>query len=99
MTKFKPGDRVAVYSSQCEILNCYKATILNTSERTNSLFVKFDDRRQQSVWPQQCRKLVPKKRRRVWVDYDAAYSTKLAIVYVRPVANIGYTEFVEVKKK
>lgn len=103
MSKFKVGDRVAVYSRQHrgtgQVVQCF----------ADGLEVVFDScpdsMRGIRLWhPKQCRKLVKKKeRRRVWVAYNDDASIRAwnltGDLPAKEIAGGAWTEFVEVRKK
>lgn len=58
------GDRVAVYSSKKR----FKGTVTSDVITSAGLIqIKFDDGYLWDFFPQQCRRLIKKQRRRVWV--------------------------------
>lgn len=106
--KFAIGDRVAVYGgipSGPDItwdLDGQRGTVvgLNSAYPSQMLCVKFDrplPDGSTGLWsfhPKQCRKLVKKPRRRVWVHF-----LKFGTRVYHDTPQEGAVEFVEVKKK
>lgn len=65
--EFKVGDRVAVYSSKKR----FKGTVTSDVITSAGLIqIKFDDGYLWDFFPQQCRRLIKKQRRRVWVHKE-----------------------------
>lgn len=106
--KFKVGDRVAVYPKAFERMT----GIIDSTHITDYTFmvVKLDERYGSDVYtyhPKQCRRLVKKPRRRVWIfnpdAFDAGYvsdvSKKPLEGYVEFIEALKPVEFIEVKKK
>lgn len=93
--QFKVGDRVAVYNSE----NRYTGTVTKISSEffTDCIFVARE-KSEYVYHKKQCRKLVKKERRRVWVRFeDPAGSTHS----FNPACAIApdWAEFVEVRQK
>lgn len=97
MSKFKVGDRVAVYSGS--LYSGHAGEIICVLQ-TGELSVDVGDLDYLIVRPQQCRKLVKKKRRRVSVNpaFINAVSESTLTIW-RPYPVPGWIEFVEVRKK
>jgi hypothetical protein len=105
-SKFKVGDRVRCYGVIVHDFSMHSldATILKL-EDTGLLWVKFDDGREHRFYPQQCRKLVKKERRRIILkEYDipTAYlaPTKAVVGKRNPDSPLlkDWVEFVEVRR-
>lgn len=97
--KFKVGDRVVVYSGMV-----VQRGIVGSLLSYTGVVVKLDDGEGTlCVSSKQCRRLVKKSNRRVWIDYKAAQNGLAQDVFltepVNPYDRADYTEFVEVKKK
>lgn len=105
---FKVGDRVRVYGSvvvqtysgdsqEIKPLVCNLATVQEVWSRElmlhqeNSAFRIF-------AHPKQCRRLVKKKRRRLWLGGTGAEDSVPRLVACSLVPRDGFVEFVEVKK-
>lgn len=116
MSKFQVGDRVKVYGHWgAQYLIGSKGTIkkieLNNPFKAPHVAVKLDIeidclRDDGTIWvhPKQCRKLVKKERRRVWINMYghsaiAHLSEARAIVDAAPYVQERAVEFVEVRKK
>lgn len=103
--KFKVGDRVAVYGAvwchQDAEHKIYRGLKMEISKiiDENRITLYFGDEKY-CAHPKQCRRLVKKEKRRVWVkvptDFHPQHRTN-GMVSVDPVD--GWDEFVEVKKK
>ena len=94
--RFKVGDRVRVYGLYCEVINGTVESLGNPQ-----IFVRADsDGKIYSPYPQQCRRLVKKERRRVWVVSWAFKNLAGAEEFVRTENphDKDFKEFVEVKK-
>lgn len=98
--KFKVGDRVAVYGPERDV-----GTI---SEVNGRGFVRMDpdDNNFDTNWfhPKQCRRLVKKERRRVWVVFAEHISQRDMLIadplhIWEPGERQRAVEFIEVKKK
>lgn len=68
MSKFKVGDRVAVYHGVFHNRAHGRVTGLYQSGEVSVL---LDNNVQATVWPQQCRRLVKRERRSVWISTQA----------------------------
>lgn len=91
MTQFKVGDRVAVY----ECFARHVGIITGMTKKT-SFYVRLDGFDDGCAYhPKQCRRLVKKKRRSVWVKPESYDGTGLHCV---PWECDGWIEFSEVKK-
>ena len=97
-SKFKVGDRVRVYHG----LMRFDGTVKQTS--TSLLAVEYElssgEKRASEFQTQQCRKLVKRERRRVWLmrgQLEQGYGV-IAAEYSQPEGN-AYAEFVEVRRK
>lgn len=96
--KFKAGDRVAVYDGADRAVGRVSAIFSSA----NYLLVALDSdqppRLRGKRWhPKQCRKLVKRERRRVWLmrgQLEQGYGV-IAAEYFQPEGN-AYAEFVEV---
>lgn len=107
--KFKVGDRVAVYgSSRGDALfsEGARAVIVAGPDSESFLEIQFEAgaREKGLVHPKQCRRLVKKERRCIWVDEpnlrDLAKTKggqREVFISTRPMPRA--VEFVEVKKK
>lgn len=62
----KVGDRCAVYTSRGRNVG----TVMEISEHTGNIKVVEGDNFCSWVHPKQCRRLIPKKRREIWVVID-----------------------------
>lgn len=96
MSKFKVGDRAIVYYYD----STTKGTIIQIN---NDTVLLRDDAGQDTGWfyYKQCRKLVKKERKRIWIlngPLEAKFNT-LEPKYQKPNDLRYYTEFVEVRKK
>lgn len=105
--KFKVGDRVAVYYPRCPIRNHAEITEVYPD---GSLLVKYDyDLTYRfAAHPKQCRRLVKKERRKIWIaqsELTPAYTSIKAVWIQRDPKDLTCAEgdqlieFVEVKKK
>lgn len=105
MSKFKVGDRVAVYgnirnSSGYYVRGAYASVHAITA--ADEIEIIPDDNsypeRRFTVHPKQCRRLVKKERRRVWVSLGSLYRSGDSMpVFFEQQA--GCREFIEVRKK
>lgn len=118
--KFKVGDRVAVYGSvspsaggSVAFVGGARGTVY-TVQSNGALEIELDERPENfaknedlivdGIHPKQCRRLVKKERKRVWVAADRydmirASSAQVHIgdIYTKP--QQGFIEFVEVRRK
>lgn len=95
---FVAGEKVAVYMDGAT----RKTGIVigfSSHAKDKELHVEFNIGSGERFWahPKQCRRLVKKERKRVWVQYrdDGSWSNFSIVEPVRA----GWVEFVEVKKK
>ena len=99
MSKFKVGDKVVVYLSSGKP---YKGTIkLIVDDDRLNIIVHANEGFECSVHPKQCRKLVKKARRRIYLSPESLESGKPCYAYITQTPNllINELEFVEVKRK
>jgi hypothetical protein len=99
---FEIGDRVAVYDvGWCLAIRRCGEVVGYSDEPSIGLLlsVKLDEESRSSLFhPKQCRKLIKKKRRSVWVHTSSLESGyKSMIAYMTETTD--YIEFREVKKK
>lgn len=106
---FKIGDRVRAYGHWPLVHKggCYTGKVCASdspeSWGTGLLIQLDDDESFLTVHPKQCRRLVKKKRRRLWIDpkvfgeYEGRYFAGPQLVSKYP--DFNFLEFVEVKKK
>lgn len=96
---FKAGDRVKVYpiAKNGEVI---------TFDVSGNIAVGFDDNAgsMQFFHPKQCRKLIKKERRRVWIRnpeflYYIRHSFQIPTELFSNVPADGFVEFVEVRNK
>ena len=107
--KFKVGDRVAIFGYHGSRLGSGNADFYARGTRATVVQVCNDSeiivksgRSEFEIHPKQCRRLVKKERRRMWLDFDGGRNTiGNGVAYPAYHANYGgyYTEFVEVKRK
>lgn len=95
--KLKVGDRVALYCGGRVVTNI---TAVFSSDGT----VRTDHSGASVVHPKQCRRLVKKPRRRVWVSVKSAPGIWPEVIFEDPTKSdhydaIEWTEFAEVKGK
>lgn len=90
---FKIGDRVAVYQSFFGRSERNIGLVIDTGNQ--AIKVQHDSGLMWILHPKQCRRLVKKERRRIWVLREPGF----ALGDIRDYEVGGYTEFVEVKKK
>jgi len=107
--KFKVGDRVSVYDHDKDLFGA-KGTVYSAYGLGKPVvIVKLDKPNEHAniptIYVNQCRRLVKKKRRRIWV-YELASSfdetSKIDFTGYRQVSTRekpGWLEFVEVKRK
>ncbi len=93
--KFKVGDRVAVYAhtlgravGEVSDVQGLPPYWLNVQTSTCGVVAH----------PKQCRKLVKKERRRVWVKFNHVHGMS-SLYEARPEHEGDFVEFIEVKKK
>lgn len=94
MSKFKAGDRVVIYERQLK----HTGVVVNVLPRGH-LHVEADDILPRDIIfsPQQCRRLVKKKRRSVWVSKTSAFRM---LAHALPPDDLeNYIEFREVLKR
>lgn len=108
MSKFKVGDRVAIYGTvatyseknkSTEYLRGDKGTVqIVYSNPEDELTVKMESR-EISAHPKQCRKLMKKERKRLWIKYPSLPTGFHSCM--REISNkyeTDWFEFIEVKK-
>lgn len=87
---FEWGEKVRVYDG--ELTHTFIITKIDPN------YIYYDNHR---FHPKQCRRLVKRKRRSVWVDFDSAFllaSVSTNIFKASLIKQDGWTEFVEKKK-
>lgn len=103
--KFKVGDKVAVYDRTYNLARGVGKVVEIDDHPATGVRVRVPN--YQDFWfhPKQCRRLVKKERRRMWVRFDQ-HGTVLSTSTRFPSGNPDYSmlnselvEFVEVKKK
>ncbi len=99
---FQVGDRVVVYWYPVR----YTGKVIEITNKGRALSVlKDSDGVEILALPQQCRRLIPKKRRSVWLNLDMITSyvqgerVNHYVVRMREEPADGYIEFVERKPK
>jgi hypothetical protein len=94
MSEFKVGDRVVCYN--CTLRRKGNIIDIDTRYTPNTLVIQTDDDTI-SMHPKQCRRLVKKKRREVWVHPQGIGHCD----YVKASGNPapGWVRFVEAKQK
>lgn len=101
MSKFCIGDKVIVYGSLdgkmtrrcCEVLNISKHSL----EKGVLWVNEYDSGLSFNAWPQQCRKLIPKKRREIWA-YEPELELSHSTWHRNPGDSPKWIRFVEAKK-
>ncbi len=95
--KFKVGDRVAVYDGDRIV------GVIGAIHKEGGLLVCLDEAYggAKSYHPKQCRRLVKKQRRRVWLSRGAAAELHggISAEFFAQKRNEDDVEFVEVRKK
>lgn len=103
---FKVGDRVVVYGGIPGTGHCAsrsKGTVIAITGI--DIDIRFDDKIGNSsswiVYPQQCRKLVKKHKRRIWIEpFYVPISGQASLAgRVMGDSKEGFIEFVEVRRK
>lgn len=107
MSKFKVGDRVAVYNSDLDMPMRIITTLIILDQETGRFQIQYN-KNYYWVHPNQCRRLKKKERRRIWIyptivdeilsDHpkESGYRT---MVFNAPREDVGLIEFIEVRKK
>lgn len=95
--KFQVGDRVRVYHGH----KSFKGTIKDIHNGGGGLLYVMEDGfysypEDAPFSPKQCRKLVKKERRRVWISYLGKSMNEVVTI---PQKGPHWVEFVEVKRK
>ena len=108
--KFKVGDRVAVYGHRCLEWMRTAGTVLQVATDKHegcTMLIKVPQRGDVYAHPKQCRRLVKKERRRVYIplnDLHARLNFKsaaelLSYLEIETDGSPNYMEFVEVRRK
>ena len=105
--KFAIGDRVAIYLAGPNVIPQRRVGVVETYLDCDGDFLVriLDDGFRLNVKPQQCRRLKPKRRSRLWVKTDGCLTTfefklqQYARIVSPPSGEEGWIEFVAVKSK
>lgn len=106
-SKFKVGDRVAVYLPSIPPLPAGRTVGTVTRIATDETLALVCDGWSGMAHPRQCRKLIPKKRMRVWVrkEYVAKCLSGEPFSHIGPIFShtvqpdrLSWSEFIEVKE-
>lgn len=99
--KFKVGDRVAVYNWKGRQTGKICVVEATGEEFCIGLDKLHEGHDSIQAHPKQCRRLVKKERRRVWVDFDQLIRLHCGVCFAAYDKNQANTlvEFVEVKRK
>jgi hypothetical protein len=100
MKEFKVGDRVAAYTGKTNYPDAIRRAVGEIAQiaANGAILLKHDTL---DYWysPKQCRRLIKRERRRVWVNpkYQSLYHGSECVFRDEP--RDGFVEFIEVRKK